>query len=185
MDIDLSRVVFDSAMLYYGKFDLSDADNLISSLEGKEMALSDGGVTFTSTPEIRQIAVAGSLGRKMKGFEVIVKNDGKIEGEVIPINQSLLEMSLMKKDTSYTSNKYDKYKPSVGFIKDSQYQDLLLVGTTASEESIIILMENTYNTSISLSTKDKEEGKTKVSFENAYDPKTKNEGISVYIPKSE
>ena len=42
MDIDLSRVVFDSAMLYYGKFDLSDADNLISSLEGKEMALSDG-----------------------------------------------------------------------------------------------------------------------------------------------
>ena len=29
MDIDLSRVVFDSAMLYYGKFDLSDADKII------------------------------------------------------------------------------------------------------------------------------------------------------------
>lgn len=186
IDIDLSKVIFDSAMLYYGKFDLTDVDNLISSLEGKELGLSDGGITFTSTPEIRQIALAGTLGRKIKGYEVIVKNDGKVEGEVIPINQSLLEMSLMEKDTTHTSNKYDKYVPSRGIIKDSQYNDLLVVGTTASEDSIIILMENTYNSAISLTTAEKNEGKVKVSFENGYDPANlKKETISIFVPKSE
>ena len=78
--VDLNNVIFDSAMLYYGDFDLTNIDTFLESLKGKELGLSDGGVTFSSTPEIRQIPVAGHLDRKLKGYERIIKVDGKVEG---------------------------------------------------------------------------------------------------------
>ena len=97
--MDLNHIVWDSATLYYGKFVLTNIDTLMAQLEGKELGLSDGGVTFTSTPEIRQIPVQGHLDRKLKGFERIIKVDGKVEGEILALNKSVLEMSLYKKET--------------------------------------------------------------------------------------
>lgn len=179
--VDLNNVIFDSAMLYYGDFDLTNIDTFLESLKGKELGLSDGGVTFSSTPEIRQIPVAGHLDRKLKGYERIIKVDGKVEGEILPINKALLEMSLFKKET-ITSTKYDKYVPVTGVIGDAQYKDLLLVGTTGGEAVIVHIM-NTYNNVLSLETKDKEEGKVKVSFESAYDPSTNKVPVEVYVPK--
>lgn len=182
-NIDLSKVIFDSAMLYYGDFNLENADTLLEELEGKELGLSDGGITFTSTPEIRQIPVAGALERKLKGYERIIKVDGKVEGEIVVINNDTLEMSLMEKAET-TSTKYDKYVPCTGVIKDDKYKSLLVVGTTGSGEAIIIHLKNTYNSVMEVSTTDKEEGKAKISFESAYDPKKNKEvPVEIYIPK--
>ena len=52
-DINMNEIVWDSATLYYGKFDLTNIDTLMTQLKGKELGLSDGGVKFTSTPDIR------------------------------------------------------------------------------------------------------------------------------------
>ena len=181
--MDLNHIVWDSATLYYGKFDLTNIDTLTAQLEGKELGLSDGGVTFTSTPEIRQIPVQGHLDRKLKGFERIIKVDGKVAGEILALNKSVLEMSLYKKET-ITSTKYEKYVPHTGVIEDDMYGDLLVVGTTTGDVPVIVHIQNTYNTELPLDTKDKEEGKIKVNFESAYDPKKNKEvPVAVYLPK--
>lgn len=180
-NIDLNNVVFDSAMLYYGTFDLSNVDNLESELAGKELGISDGGIKFSSTPEIRQIPIAGYLDRKLKGYERILKVDGKVEGELLVINNKVLEMSLMKKEST-SSTKYEKYVPVQGVIEDGMYGDLLVIGETAGQPVIVHIM-NTYNSTFELETKDKEEGKVAVNFESAYDPKTKVVPIAIYVPK--
>ena len=182
-DINMNEIVWDSATLYYGKFDLTNIDTLMTQLEGKELGLSDGGVTFTSTPEIRQIPVQGHLDRKLKGFERIIKVDGKVEGEILVVNKNTLEMSLYKKEST-TSTKYDKYVPHTGIIEDDMYGDLLVVGTTTGEVPVIVHIQNTYNTELALETADKEEGKVKINFESAYDPKKDKEvPVAIYLPK--
>ena len=64
-DINMNEIIWDSATLYYGKFDLTSIDTLMTQLKGKELGLSDGGVKFTSTPDIRQIPVQGHLDRNI------------------------------------------------------------------------------------------------------------------------
>ena len=162
-EINLNDIVWDSAMLYYGKFNLSDVDTLMTQLEGKELGLSDGGVKFTSTPDIRKIPVQGHLDRKLKGFERILKVDGKVEGEILVINKNTLQMSLYKKQST-SSTKYDKYVPHTGIIEDDMYGDLLVIGTTTGEVPVIAHIENTYNSELTLETADKEEGKIKINF---------------------
>lgn len=181
-EINLNDIVWDSAMLYYGKFNLSDVDTLMTQLEGKELGLSDGGVKFTSTPDIRKIPIQGHLDRKLKGFERILKVDGKVEGEILVINKNTLQMSLYKKET-ITSSKYEKYVPHTGIIEDDMYGDLLVIGTTTGEVPVIAHIENTYNSELTLETADKEEGKIKINFESAYDPATNKVPISIYLPK--
>lgn len=181
-EINLNDIVWDSAMLYYGKFNLSDVDTLMTQLEGKELGLSDGGVKFTSTPDIRKIPVQGHLDRKLKGFERILKVDGKVEGEILVINKNTLQMSLYKKQST-SSTKYDKYVPHTGIIEDDMYGDLLVIGTTTGEVPVIAHIENTYNSELTLETADKEEGKIKINFESAYDPATNKVPISIYLPK--
>ena len=182
-DININQVVWDSATLYYGKFDLTNIDTLMEQLQGKELGLSDGGVTFTSTPEIRQIPVQGHLDRKLIGFERIIKVDGKVEGEILVVNKNTLEQSLYKKEST-TSTKYDKYVPHTGIIEDDMYGDLLVVGTTTGEVPVIVHIQNTYNTELALETADKEEGKVQINFESAYDPKKDKEvPVAIYLPK--
>ena len=183
-EINLNDVIFDSAMLYYTDFDTSNLETAIASLKGHELGLSDGGVTFSSEPEIRDIPFAGALERKIKGYQRILKTTGKIEGQILPINADLLTMSLYKKDT-VTSVTYDKYIPTTGLIADSYYKDLVLVGTTADETDIIIVIRNTYNSAFNLDTKDKEEGKIKVAFEGCYEKGSDIPPIEIYIPKGE
>lgn len=184
--MDLNNIVFDSAMLYYDT--TIDIETNIATLEtylkGKELGCSDGGVTFTSTPEVRQIPFAGSLERKIKGFERILKVEGKIEGEVLKLNEKTLAMSLYKKATVTPAlTKHDKFTPITGVIPTSAYGDLLLVGTTFGEP-ILILLKNTYVEELSLDTKDKEEGKIKISCEGRYDSATAAPPIMIYVPKT-
>ena len=40
--MDLNHIVWDSATLYYGKFDLTNIDTLTAQLECKQLGLSDG-----------------------------------------------------------------------------------------------------------------------------------------------
>lgn len=66
------------------------------------------------------------------------------------------------------------------------YGDLLVVGTTTGEIPVIAHIQNTYNTEFSLETADKEEGKVKINFESAYDPKKDKEvPVAIYLPKGE
>lgn len=184
MKINLNDVIFDSAMLYYDT--TLDIETNIATLEtyltGKELGLSDGGVSFSSTPEVRQIPIAGSLGKKIKGFERIIKVDGKVEGEIVVLNGKMLEMSLYKKGTTEAA-KHDKYIPETGVVADGSYGDLLLVGETCGE-SVLVLIKNTYNEALTLDTKDKEEGKVKVSFEGRYDKESKVPPIEIWVPKA-
>ena len=64
------------------------------------------------------------------------------------------------------------------------YGDLLVVGTTTGEVPVIVHIQNTYNTELALETADKEEGKVKINFESAYDPKKDKEvPVAIYLPK--
>lgn len=184
--MDLNNIVFDSAMLYYDT--AIDIEKNIATLEtyltGKELGCSDGGVTFTSTPEVRQIPFAGTLERKIKGFERILKVEGKIEGEILKLNEKTLAMSLYKKATVDPAlTKHDKYTPITGVIPTSAYGDLLLVGETCGEP-VLILIKNTYIEELSLDTKDKEEGKIKISCEGRYASATSEPPIEIYVPKT-
>lgn len=180
--MDINKVIFDQCKLYYGNFDLTDIDKLIESLRGKELGCSDGGVSFECSPEVRDIPFAGTLERKIKGFQRVLKVDGKVEGEILVLNNELLKMSLFEKKT-ITSNKLDKYVPVTGLIKNEAYASLLVVGTEAGGEDVIIHIMNTYNSALNLETKDKEEGKCKVVFEAIYEDLNATPPVEIYLPK--
>lgn len=178
------NIIVDEGVLYYGIFDFSNLDNLMTSIEGKELGLAKESLSFEAKPEFRDIEFAGSRERKIAGMRRIRKWDVKAEGEVLDLNDSVLGASLIKKDSSALSSKFNVYVPNNKLV-DNDYKDLLIVGKKHNEnKSVIIHIMNTFNTEgISFSLEENNESATKMVFEGHYAFKKDETPFKIYMEK--
>ncbi|MDC4241822.1 hypothetical protein NE398_16930 [Clostridium tertium] len=178
------NIVVDSGIIYYGDFDTSTLDNLMTTINGKELGLIKSSLKFEAKPEIRDIEYAGSLERKIKGMQRILKWDVSAEADILDFNENVLTASLIKKESN-ESTKFDVYSPSNNIL-DGDYKDLLIVGKKhKSNEPIVIHIFNSYNPEgMSFEMKDKDEASTSMKFIGAYtfEDDTKKP-FKIYMPK--
>lgn len=166
----MKSIVFDSCDMWYGDFkDITKLDELIAKCtQETKMATSDGGVKFSCTHDIHDIPFAKLNGRKVKGNQRVLNVEATVEGEVLVIDKSLMEMSLLKKEDN-SSTKYEVYRPIIGMISEDKYKDLVVIGTGSDGNDAVIILHNTYNTEFSFETADGDEGKAPVNFVACYD----------------
>ncbi|WP_195954413.1 hypothetical protein [Clostridium tertium] len=180
------NIIVDSAVIYYGDFDTSTLDNLMTTINGKELGLSKSSLKFEAKPEIRDIEYAGSFERKVKGMQRVLKWDVSAEADILDFNENVLTASLIKKESN-ASTKFDVYSPSTD-IADGDYKDLLIVGKKhKSNDPIVIHIFNSYNPEgISFEMKDKDEAGTSMKFIGAYSFENNTEKpFKIYMPKKE
>lgn len=163
---------FGSANIYLvPSFDVSQLDTEIASKLTEEnlLVLTDDGTNFEETKEIHSTQLAGFNEKRVKGFENVIRAEGKISATGRLINSKLLTASLYKKESN-TSEKYEVYKVPEGIIDDSMYQDVVMVATNkANEKAQIVVLHNAYNSSLSMETKASDDGTCKVEFVSSYD----------------
>lgn len=178
------NIVVDSGVVYYGDFDISTLDNLMTTINGQELGLIKSSLKFEAKPEIRDIEYAGSLERKVKGMQRILKWDVSAEADILDFNEKVLTASLIKKESN-ESTKFDVYSPSID-INEGDYKDLLIVGKKhKSNDPIVIHIFNSYNPEgVSFEMQDKNEAPTSMKFIGAYsfEDDTKKP-FKIYMPK--
>jgi len=179
------NILIDTAVLYYGTFDLSSGlDTIMTQITGKELGVSKGGLKFEAKPEIRDIEFDGALERKIAGLQRILKWDVSVEASVLDFNETVLNASLVKKVTN-ASTKFDVYEPS-DVIEDVDYKDLLIVGKKhGSNDAIIIHIMNSYNSEgMAFETKDKDESSVDIKFSGCYKFNSNEKPFKIYMPKA-
>lgn len=166
------QTIFGTANIYLlDKFDLSKLDEEITTklIDANLLACTDDGTNFEEEKEIYNSSFAGQNGKAVKGFDHVVRAEGKISGTGRLVNQKLLEASLYKKETN-SSTKYEVYSVEEGVIADSCYRDVVMVAMNkANDMGTIVLLQNAYNTSLSIETKSAEDGTCKLEFVSHYD----------------
>lgn len=162
---------FGSANIYLcSGFDVTKLDAEITAklIEDNLLVITDDGVSFEESKEIHSTQLAGFNEKKVKGFETIVRAEGKVSGTGRLVNSKLLESSLYTKETN-TSTKYDVWGVKEGLIADGMYKDVVMVATNkASEKAQIIVLHNAYNSNLSLETKLSDDGSCSVEFVSEY-----------------
>lgn len=180
----MERFIIDCPTLYTGT--ITDPSEL-ASLEGKELGLSKDGIKLAFEPNIREIEFDGRLGRKIKDMERILSWNCSAETKGLELSDTALNFSLIKKDSTFTNLKYEKFIPS----NEITYADIVIVGKMHGSEPIVVVMKDCFNPDgCSIETKDGEEGtydfKAEARYE--YDPikDATNENTvpcMIYLPK--
>ena len=163
---------FGSATIYLvPDFDVSQLDTEITTklIEANLLILTDDGTNFEETKEVHSTQLAGFNEKKVKGFENVVRAEGKISATGRLVNKKLLEASLYTKESNI-SEKYDVYRVKEGLIDDLSYYDVVMLGMNKSNEKAqIIVLHNAYNSNLSIETKGSDDGSCKVEFVSSYD----------------
>lgn len=181
----MKRFIIDCPTLYVGT--INDPSDL-TSLDGKELGLTKDGLKLALEPNIREIEFDNKLGRKMKDMERILSWNCSAEAKGLELSDKALDFSLIKKDSTFTNAKYEKFVPS----NDIAYQDIVIVGKMHGSEPIVVIMKNCFNPDgCSIETKDSEEGtfdfKAEARYE--YNPLKDATGENtvpciIYLPKA-
>lgn len=178
------QILIDTASVYVG-VDLTSIDTLdFTTLTDKLLGITTGGLSFSAKAKIKEIDFNGKLDKSVKGMERVTGWDVKVETESLELSDKVLSMSLLTKGTGTT--KYDVYTGVEGLLQDSNYSNIIVVGTvTATEEPVIIEVKNVFNTEgFNFKGKDKDESSYKMSFEPRYDITKLNETpFKIYNPK--
>lgn len=148
----MERFIIDVPTFYVGT--ITDPSELVS-LEGKELGMSKDGVKLAFEPNIREIDFDGKLGRKIKGMERILGWNCSAETKGLQLSDTALDFSLIKKDSTFTNAKYEKFIPS----NEITYTDIVIVGRMHGSDPIVVVMKNCFNPDgCTIETKDSEEG---------------------------
>ena len=180
----MKRFVLDACSIYVGT--IEDPSDL-SSLADKLLGLTNGGVTITATPNVRQIEFDGKRERRIKDMNRILGWECGAETKGLEINESSLTLSLIEKEDSFTNEKYERFKPS----NNISYKDLIIVGQLHGTEPMIVVLKDCFNESgFSLETSDSTEGTySMAAYANyTYDPVKDASGttiipMEIYLPK--
>lgn len=165
METKFNDIFIDEASLYFTSADITKVDTLVTTISQDFLTLVKSDLAIKVKPVIRQLEYAGSKGNKNKGDERITGYEVSCEGEGLNFNVKLLSASLMVKDSTITSTKYDCYVPKMT-IDDTDYKSLVIIGTLqgATEKGIWVI-ENTYNDNgFEFAFKENDEGATKFNF---------------------
>lgn len=162
---------FGSGLVYLvDSFDVTKLEEEITAklIDTNLLILTDDGVNFEEEKEIFKTTVAGFNDKRVKGFENIVRAEGKISGTGRVANSKLLQASLYVKETN-SSTKYDVYSVKEGVIQDSMYKDVVMVANNkATEKATIVVLRNAYNSNLSIETKGSDDGTCKIEFASTY-----------------
>jgi hypothetical protein len=180
------NMVIGNATLYYGSFDVSNIDTLLSGLtDDNKLGLGKDSVKFTAKPKITDYDYAGKEDRKVKNMEEITGWEVKVEGDCLDFNEKALKASLMKKDATNKSTTYDLYVPYPELNNDC-YGDVLVVGRLKNNDKpIAIIVFNAYNSDgIQFECKDKNNSAVKLAFEGSYSMENPNDTpFRIIVPK--
>lgn len=143
----IKKVIVDNASIYID-VDLANIDTVdLATLSAKFLGQCKGGLEFEAKPQIREMEFDGKLDRKIKGAERITGWDVQASTEALEFSDKVLSLSLLEKDTGVTSTKYDVYKGVQGFLADSNYHNVIIVGTVKDNDvPVIIELKNIINT---------------------------------------
>ena len=168
------NTTFGSGLIYLvDSFDVAQLDTEITSklIDTNLLLLTDDGLILRKKRDF-STQLAGFNEKRVKGYETVVRAEGKISGTGRLANSKLLEASLYKKQEN-SSTKYDVYKVEEGVI--NSYKDVVMVATNkATEKAQIIILHNAYNSNLSLETKGSDDGSCKLEFASAYDKENLN-----------
>ncbi|GKX65836.1 hypothetical protein [Inconstantimicrobium mannanitabidum] len=164
------NMIVENGVFYYGTFDTSNIDTFLAGLtDTQKLGLGKDSIKFNASPKLHDYDFAGKGDRKVKGMEGLAW-EIKASGTCIDFNDKVLGASLLEKDSSNASTKFDVFKP-LSDIKTELYKDLLIVGKEKGKtDPVAILIKNTYNNNgVSLEMKDKENAGVSLEFEGHYD----------------
>ncbi len=178
----MKRFVLDACTIYLGT--VTDP----TKLEGlTELGLTNGGVNVNIVPNVREIEFDGKRGRRIKDMSRVLGYEVSVETKGLEINEEILALSLIKKDTSETVAGYTKFIPN----NTIEYKDLVVVGQMHGSKPMVVVLKNCLNEEgFALETSDSLEGTfTLKAFANYdYDPVadvngTNNAPVVIYVPE--
>lgn len=181
----MKKLLIDVPSIYVGT--ITEPSDL-TKLEGKELGLTKDGMKLSFVPNIREVEFDGKNGRKIKGMERILAWECTAECKGLELSDNALQFSLIKKDSTFTNEGYEKYTPS----NDIVYQDIVIVGKMHGSKPIVVIMKNCYNPQgCAIETKDSNEGTYDFKAESHYDydPLKDAQGTNpipceIYLPKT-
>lgn len=162
----MKRFLLDACSIYVGTIETPDD---LTSLTDSLLGLTNGGVTVTAVPNVRQIEFDGKRERRIKDMNRILGWDCGVETKGLELNESSLILSLLEKDSDYTGDTYERFKPS----NQISYKDLIVVGQLHRSKPMIVVLKDCFNEDgLSLETSDSNEGTyTLKAYSNyTYDP---------------
>lgn len=180
----MKRFLLDACSIYVGTIETPDD---LTSLTDSLLGLTNGGVTVTAVPNVRQIEFDGKRERRIKDMNRILGWDCGVETKGLELNESSLILSLLEKDSDYTGDNYERFKPS----NQISYKDLIVVGQLHRSKPMIVVLKDCFNEDgLSLETSDSNEGTyTLKAYSNyTYDPIKDADGtteipMEIYLPK--
>lgn len=182
----MERFVLDACSIYVGTITTPED---LSSLENQLLGLTNGGVTVTAVPIVRQIEFDGKKERRIKDMNRILGWNCGVETKGLELNEASLTLSLLEKDETYSGTKYDRFNPS----NKVSYKDLIVVGQLHQSSPIIIVLKDCFNEDgFSLETSDSKEGtySLKAYSNYTYNPIKDAAGtakipMEIYLPKED
>ncbi|MDQ0150033.1 hypothetical protein ACFO6R_08450 [Eubacterium multiforme] len=160
------NMLVDEGAVYIGDFtDVQATKGYVEALKDKVLGYFEDKLTINIKPKIDVIKNAA---KKVKGWQRVSEWDVKITGDLLDLNEKLIESSLLDKVGE------GHYVASYGIIAEEKYKDVLVVGENKSGDPTIILIRDVFNKEgIKFDMKGKENASFKISLENAYDGKIK------------
>lgn len=157
--------------------------------DGTILSATSGGGKFLYEGEFVNIEIDGAT-VKVKGLTQKVGEKAELEANVVEVTPSILKMTIVGKDAESDIEGFDLIisKP---LIEDADYLDnIAFVGYLATNEPIIIILENALCTSgLELSGKNKENASIPVKFEcyANFDEETQHDvlPVKIYYPNNE
>jgi len=173
LDISTKKVLLDQAVVYSAPTGVDMETTLFSTLT--LLGLTEGGVSFTAEPDVRDIPFDGSKGREIKGMQRILGWKTTLAVTALELSDGNLTGALLTK-TVVALAKYTKYTPKAGVIAAADYKDIVVVGKSSDGKEFIIVVRNAFNgKGLDITQADSDEGKFNIEYHGTY---TLNEDLT-------
>lgn len=185
-DYKHSNMIFESAVLFWGdSVDLSKPDAITKeSLKDNMLGLNNGGITLELSDELVTAPILGAGEKGVKDFQRYTSTEGKIEGEVLILDDELIKSCGFTADSSITSTKYTAYKRTEGAIPSDAYHTVIMIGDIGDTQYIVVLKNALNVAGFNLETKSADYAISKVEFQAMYEYPNLNETpVEIFIPK--
>jgi hypothetical protein len=164
LDISTKKVLLDQAVVYSAPSGVDMETATVSTLT--LLGLTEGGVSFTAEPTVRDIPFDGAKGREIKGMQRILGWKTLLSVTALEFTDENLTGALL---TKTVGTKYNKYTPKSGVIATADYKDLVVVGKSSDNKEFLIVVRNAFNgKGLDITQADSDEGKFNIEYHGTY-----------------
>lgn len=172
---------------FFKNFDVKTDTFDTAVAAGKLIGATRGGGSFNAVPQMRTIDIDGVKG-KAKGLANIDSWDVSMGANVLEMTKETLQLSLCASEVDTASNTdYDIIKAKNSIALEDYIGNITWVGNlSGNDKPVIIQVFNVLNTTgLALTTQDKNEAITALTFTGHYDAdKLDNPPFAIFYPKS-